>query len=81
MLICRHCNEPVRVNKDQYIVFEQMHWLCFHLVFEHKGDADEPCGDVACPWYHIAVFRQKLEELGHDLQEVLGDAILRRWNL
>ncbi|MEH7108215.1 hypothetical protein [Bacillus sp. JJ1764] len=49
--ICVRCNEPVVVNKENYELFEKMHWLCFHLEFEHTGfDPDEPCEDPSCPW-------------------------------
>lgn len=49
--ICRRCNRPVTVNADYYDIFEQMHWLCFHLEFEHGNhDQDEPCEDPSCPW-------------------------------
>lgn len=48
------CNTQVKVSKDQYEVFERMHWLCFHLEFEHgEYDPDEPCEDPSCPWNRI----------------------------
>jgi hypothetical protein len=32
-------------------VFEKMHFLCFHLEFEHGDyDPDEPCSDPGCFW-------------------------------
>jgi hypothetical protein len=52
-----------------------MHWLCFHIAFEHGGDPDEPCADVSCPRWHEQVYKQKLAELGHDPQKVLDDAV------
>lgn len=52
--ICKLCRQPVRVNEDYYDVFEGMHWLCFHLSFEHGNyDPDEPCDDLNCPWNRI----------------------------
>lgn len=49
--ICVRCKEPVRVNKDLYEVFERMHYLCFHLEFEHGNyDPDEFCHVPGCPW-------------------------------
>jgi len=52
--ICKSCGQPVRVNEDYYDVFEGMHWLCFHLSFEHGNyDPDEPCDDPNCPWNRI----------------------------
>jgi hypothetical protein len=48
--ICVHCKQPVKVNIDRYEVFENMHWICFHYVFEHDVyDPDEPCDDPSCP--------------------------------
>ena len=29
--ICIRCDQPVKVSKDQYELFERMHWLYFHL--------------------------------------------------
>jgi hypothetical protein len=52
--ICKFCGQPVRVNEEYYDVFEGMHWLCFHLSFEHGDyDPDEPCDDPSCPWNRI----------------------------
>lgn len=79
--LCRRCNQPVVENADRYDVFEQMHWLCFHLEFEHQADPDVACGDPSCPWWHIDVLKAKLTEVGIDPQNVLEDAIKRRWKL
>jgi hypothetical protein len=39
----------VVINRQLYAeVFEKMHWLCFHLEYEHPGDPDAPCGDPSC---------------------------------
>jgi hypothetical protein len=79
--VCVRCHEPVTRFYDDYETFERMHWLCFHLEFEHSGDADTPCGDPSCPWWHIEVFRNKLAELGYDPQEVLHQAIEKRFSI
>jgi hypothetical protein len=52
--VCIRCGRPVRVNADQYEVFERMHWVCFHYEFEHEtavadGDPDQACRDPGCP--------------------------------
>ncbi|MFD3508641.1 hypothetical protein [Nocardia sp. NPDC058666] len=52
--ICRRCGRPVRVGRDNYTVFEGMHYVCFHYEFEHDlsnpdGDPDEDCGLPGCP--------------------------------
>jgi hypothetical protein len=79
--ICRRCDEPVTVNAESYDVFEGMHWLCFHLEFEHQADPDEPCGDPGCPWWHIAVLKEKLSQLGCDPKLAIKEAIAKRWKL
>lgn len=80
-LICVRCNLPVEANADSYELFERMHWLCFHLEFEHQGDPDRPCGDPSCPWWHIEVLRRKLTELGVDPDIAIKDAITACWRL
>ena len=79
--ICVKCNKPVEENKEQYEVFEKMHWLCFHLEFEHEGDPDRPCGDPSCPLWHVEVYKDKLLSLGVDPEQVLEEAISQRWAL
>jgi hypothetical protein len=79
--LCRRCNQPVIENADRYDVFEQMHWLCFHLEFEHQADPDIACGDPSCPWWHIEVFERRLKELGVDPKQELAEAIKKRWQL
>ena len=69
------------VHASAYEVFERMHWLCFHLEFEHNGDPDAPCHDPSCPWWHIEVFRRALTAAGHDPEAVLESAISERWKL
>ena len=77
--ICVRCHQPVTVNRDSYDVFEHMHWLCFHLEFEHHADPDAPCTDSSCPWWHIQVFRTALTRFGYEPQTVLFQAIEERW--
>ncbi len=79
--LCKRCNKPVVVSAEQYDLFEQMHWLCFHLEFEHEGDPDTPCQDPSCPWWHIEVFKAKLKEMGVDTEAVMKEAIRERWGL
>ena len=49
-LKCTRCGRPVVSQANHYHTFERMHWVCFHLEFEHQGDPDEPCGDPSCFW-------------------------------
>ncbi|GHH70307.1 DUF7660 family protein [Promicromonospora soli] len=38
------------VGAAGYDTFEQMHYICFHYEFEHRGfDVDESCGLAGCP--------------------------------
>jgi len=46
---CKRCGRPVETDAALASdVFEGMHWLCFHLEFEHPGDPDLPCMDPSC---------------------------------
>ena len=80
-LICKRCKNPVVENKDQYDVFEQMHWLCFHLEFEHEGDPDVACSDPSCPWWQIEVLKNELVQMGIDPTQVINQAVKTRWKL
>lgn len=73
--VCRRCGRPVRVSREQYETFEQMHYVCFHYEFEHDlhdadADPDEDCGVPGCPSaafsrhrdQTVAVLRQLVED-------------------
>ena len=77
--ICVKCNKPVEVNRELYEVYEKMHWLCFHLEYEHEDDPDRPCNDTGCIWWQLEVYKNKLEKLGLDPKEVLEQANKDRW--
>lgn len=54
-------------------VFEGMHWLCFHLEFEHDNhDPDEPCGTSACPWNRIQALEAALIRRGCTQEDILN---------
>ena len=76
---CVRCGRPVDVNREHYSMFERMHWLCFHLEFEHPGDPDAPCTDPSCTVWQLEVYRSALRESGHDPDAVLNSAIARRY--
>ncbi len=76
--ICARCGFAVTVNRENYELFEGMHWLCFHLQFEHHADVDAPCSDPSCPWFVIATLRQGLADAGVDPTVILMNAIARR---
>ncbi|WP_165956758.1 hypothetical protein [Kribbella antibiotica] len=50
---CMRCGKPVQETREDYEVFERMHWDCFHFEFEHNlyGDIaeDVDCGQPSCP--------------------------------
>jgi len=52
--ICIRCGTPVRLSKEKYELYDRMHWICYHLEFEHSDyDPDEPCDHPNCPWNRI----------------------------
>lgn len=49
-VMCRRCGRVVRTSREQFEVFERMHYVCFHYEFEHDpADPDDDCGDPGCP--------------------------------
>ncbi len=50
---CMRCGKPVESSREDYEVFEQMHWDCFHYAYEHDLNGDIPesedCGQPGCP--------------------------------
>lgn len=49
-LLCHRCHRPVEVSRDQFDVFEHMHYVCFHYEYEHDpADPDEECTAGGCP--------------------------------
>jgi len=56
---CRRCQRAITTDPALASdMFEGMHWLCFHLEFEHTGDPDVPCGDPTC--YRTPQIRESL---------------------
>jgi hypothetical protein len=48
--VCVRCDREVRVSREQYELFERMHYVCFHYEFEHDPfDPDEECTAGGCP--------------------------------
>lgn len=77
-ILCRRCGQPVVKNAALAVdVFEGMHWLCFHLEYEHRGDPDEACSDPSCHWWQLEVLRERLRALGVDPDEALREAFGR----
>lgn len=80
---CKRCGQPIVVDPNlSHDVFEGMHWLCFHLEFEHSTDPDLPCTDVAgCPWWTIRYYEDRLRQLGLDPSEVKQQGMEEQLNL
>ena len=76
--LCKRCGQPVIENAERFDVFEGMHWLCFHLEYEHEGDPDVPCRDISCPWFQLEVFGNLLRERGVDPLQALYEEFERR---
>ena len=67
---CRRCSRPVAVELDQYDVFEQMHYVCFHYEFEHDPvDPDEECSAGGCPSGAIHPRPERRPTTALDLEE------------
>ena len=76
-LVCRRCSRPIVANAADVGTFEGMHWLCFHLEFEHRSDPDVACMDPSCPWLHIRFYREALRTHGVDPDEALREAVAK----
>ena len=75
---CKRCGVEKTHRPEDHALFEGMHWICFHLEFEHEGDPDLPCTDPSCPWWHIEVFKAQLESMGVDPEQLLSEAFEER---
>ncbi len=76
---CARCGRPVEVNRD--LAADQlrgMHWLCFHLEFEHPGDPDAPCASPTCHVARAQIYAQALRDAGVDPHAVMRQAVARR---
>ncbi len=79
-VLCRRCGRPIVADPGlSHHVFEGMHWLCFHLEYEHEGDPDLPCNDPSCRVWRLEVYESKLRELGLEPSDVLGAAVEKRF--
>ncbi len=76
---CARCGRPIEVNRALSADhFHGMHWLCFHLEFEHPGDPDAPCTSPACHVARPQIYAQALRDAGIDPQAVMRQAIARQ---
>ncbi len=65
--LCRRCGLAVQACVEQYDVFEQMHYVCFHYEFEHAGDPDVECTAGGCPASGPSVPSARVRTSGVDL--------------
>jgi hypothetical protein len=76
-LNCKSCGSEI--DETSYETFEGMHWLCFHLAFEHTTDPDEPCESRLCPIWHLQILKEHLEKSGQDVDEIINNAVEKHW--
>lgn len=74
---CVLCGKPVIKHEEQYEVYEKMHWLCFHIMFEHNDDVDVACNAGGCPWHMIEVYEDALRKCGQDPTDIYASALAR----
>lgn len=82
--LCRRCGYPVRLFRDNYDIFEQMHFVCFHYEFEHRSnvpgnDPDEDCGLPNCPSGPAARHREQLVAVVAGLVADCSDGVPASW--
>jgi hypothetical protein len=67
-LICRRCTRSVRSGAENYTLFEQMHYVCFHYEFEHDpADVDDECQAGGCPSASLAGGRDRVIATAQEL--------------
>lgn len=44
---CARCGQAA--DTSDFLIFERMHYVCFHYEFEHQGDVDTECNAGGCP--------------------------------
>jgi len=77
--ICRSCGGEVSDTPDNFEMFEKMHWLCFHLAFEHQTDPDEPCESRLCPIWHLEILKDFVTSKGFDVNEIIDKTVETKW--
>lgn len=76
MKLCKACGKPIKVNEKLSEILEDMHWLCFHLLFEHDDyDPDEACEDPSCPWNRISGKTTHIINRYSDIKIISSDGI------
>lgn len=78
-LVCKSCGGKINDGKENYDMFEGMHWLCFHLAFEHHTDPDEPCDSRLCPVWHLKILRKHIEKTGQNPEKIINAEVEKQW--
>ncbi|WP_338520002.1 hypothetical protein [Alteromonas gracilis] len=74
--LCKGCGSPVEDSEENYNMFEQMHWMCFHFSYEHTpNDPEEPCESANCPSWHLQILKDFVRSKGEDPNDVIENAI------
>jgi len=76
---CKGCGQEVVDTGNTYEMFEGMHWLCFHLAYEHTGSPDEPCDSRLCPIWHLKILKEHLVSSGENPESIINDAVEKHW--
>ncbi|WP_198949900.1 hypothetical protein [Kineosporia sp. A_224] len=66
---CRRCARPVVAGAADYDLFEQMHYMCFHYEFEHRGDPDVECDAGGCPAAGLGLAPLRVRTEGVDVAQ------------
>lgn len=76
---CARCGRVIEADLAASVrMYEGMHWLCFHLEYEHDTDPDIACGDIwGCPWWTIRYYEDKLRALGVNPADVRQEGLQR----
>lgn len=74
-LICRGCHLPADVPRDEFDLFEQMHYNSFHYAFEHWADPDEECAMDICGSATRSGGHQYGAEIGLGLGGIIGGLV------
>ncbi|MET8999582.1 hypothetical protein [Amycolatopsis sp. NPDC004169] len=82
--LCRRCGLPVRMPRDNYDIFEQMHFVCFHYAFKHRfgvpdNDPDQDCGLLNCPSAPAARHLDQLVAAVNGLAADCADGVPAFW--
>lgn len=77
---CLGCGGEVHDTRENYEMFEQRHWLCFHLMFEHHTNPDTPCDSRLCPIWHLEILKKHVSDKGEDPAEIINNAVETKWS-